>query len=86
LSRQDVADFRGFRDRPKSAQPHCKGTDRGYAKHDQAGCERTVREKLLVEIEEHGLRTSARFLGVDASNLVKMVSGKRKLTPGRLGE
>jgi hypothetical protein len=33
LSRQDVADFRGFRDRPKSAQPHCKGTDRGYAKH-----------------------------------------------------
>jgi hypothetical protein len=39
--------------------------------NDQAGCERTVREKLLVEIEEHGLRTSARFLGVDASNLEK---------------
>src|SRR5437016_2334741 len=31
LSRQDAADFRGFRDRPKFAQPHCKGTDRGYA-------------------------------------------------------
>jgi hypothetical protein len=46
-------------------------TTLGQVANDQAGCERTVREKLLVEIEERGLRTSARFLGVDASNLEK---------------
>jgi plasmid maintenance system antidote protein VapI len=53
---------------------------------EQAEFERTVRDKLLPEIEEHGLRTVAKYLGVDASNLGKMVSGKRKLTPGRLVE
>ncbi len=46
---------------------------------EQAEFERTVRDKLLAEIEEHGLRNVAKSFGVDASNLRKMVTGERKL-------
>ena len=53
---------------------------------DQAEFERKAREKLLAEIKEHGLRRAAKALGIDASNLQKMVSGKRKLPPGKLVE
>ena len=49
---------------------------------DQDEFERTVREGLLREIEQHGLCNFAKSLGVDASTLRKMISGKRKLTPG----
>jgi hypothetical protein len=61
-------------------------TTLGQVASDQAEFEREAREKLLAKIEEHGLRTVANILGVDASNLAKMASGKRKLTPRRLVE
>jgi hypothetical protein len=43
----------------------------GLSEDAQAEFERKVRQKLLEEIEEHGLRRAAHFLGVDTSNLQK---------------
>jgi hypothetical protein len=51
---------------------------------DQAEFEQTIRDGLLAEIEQRGLRNVAKSLGIDASNLGKMIAGERKLTPGKL--
>lgn len=53
---------------------------------DQAEFERTIRKGLLAEIKERGLRKVAISHGVDPSNFQKMVSGKRRLTPGKVAE
>jgi hypothetical protein len=46
---------------------------------DQTEFERTVREELSEEIEQRGLRRAAKSIGIDASNLGKMVGEKRKM-------
>jgi plasmid maintenance system antidote protein VapI len=53
---------------------------------EQAEFEQKVRDGLSAEIAQRGLRNVAKSIGIDASNLRKMVSWKRKLTPGRLVE
>jgi len=53
---------------------------------DQAEFERTVRKGLLMEIKERGLCKVAISHGVDPSNFQKIVSGKRRLTPGKVAE
>jgi hypothetical protein len=45
---------------------------------DKAEFDRTVREGLSAEIKQYGLRKVAKSLGVDASNLRKIIAGDRK--------
>jgi hypothetical protein len=88
-----AADFRGFWNRPKFAQSFAWGqvavtpvmvADPGDGPLDQvasgqAEFERTVRDELLAEINQRRLRRVAKSLSVDASNIRKMVAGKRRL-------